>query len=281
MTTATSWKPTTIRRFIRALDTGAGTVVVETDQGEGYLKALGNPAGPHALACDWIGTSLARRLSLLTFAFAIVEVTTEDEIPLARGGRAQPGPAFITRSERGITWGGTLRELRRLANPEDITPLVLFDTWLRNCDRHPLDPTTRRPNRDNVFFSRDNAPWGRFLLKVMDHTHCLTCGRDLTPRIAEIGFIREEGCYGLFPEFLPFLDRDVMRGAVRTLQGVGREEVREVLDAIPRAWEISSATRDALLEFLCRRAAFVADNIEAWIWPQREFDFPPQEGESP
>ena len=94
------------------------------------------------------------RLRLPTFAFAIVEVTNEDEIPLAGGGRAQPGPAFISRSERGKSWGGSARELRRLANPDDLTRLVLLDTWLRNCDRHPLDPTQRRPNRDNVFFSR-------------------------------------------------------------------------------------------------------------------------------
>ena len=39
-----------------------------------------------------------------------------------------------------------------------MTRLVLLDTWLRNCDRHPLDPTKREPNRDNVFLSREGAP---------------------------------------------------------------------------------------------------------------------------
>ena len=101
------WQPTTILRHIRSLDTGAETVIVETDQGEGYLKPMGNRGGPHPLACEWVGTSLARRLGLPTFAFAIVEVTNEDEIPLAGGGRAEPGPAFISRSERGKSWGGS------------------------------------------------------------------------------------------------------------------------------------------------------------------------------
>jgi hypothetical protein len=275
------WQPTTILRHIRSLDTGAETVIVETDQGEGYLKPMGNRGGPHPLACEWIGTSLARRLELPTFAFAIVEVTTEDEILLASGGRAEPGPAFISRSERGKTWGGSARELRQLANPDDLTRLVLLDTWLRNCDRHPLNPAQRRPNRDNVFFSRAGAPRCRFLLKAMDHTHCLTCGRDLTPRIAEIGTIQEEGCYGLFPEFLPYLNQDVMRWSAHALRDIDREEIRRIVAEVPRAWDVSQATRDALLEYLFRRAAFVADNIEGWIWPQRQLDFPPPEEETP
>src|SRR4029077_16711675 len=91
-------------------------------------KALGNPEGPHVLACEWVGTHLARRLGLPTFDFALLDVTTEDEIPLARGGKAQPGPAFITRKERGGPWGGGKRALRRLDAPRAITRLVVLDT---------------------------------------------------------------------------------------------------------------------------------------------------------
>jgi hypothetical protein len=278
---ASPWQPTTILRHIRSLDTGAETVIVETDQGAGYLKPMGNRGGPHPLACEWMGSSLARRLGLPTFAFAIVEVTTEDEIALAGGGRAEPGPAFISRSERGKSWGGSARELRRLANADDLTRLVLLDTWLRNCDRHPLDRAQRRPNRDNVFFSREGAPRGRFRLKAMDHTHCFTCGRDLTPRIAQIGNIQEEGCYGLFPEFLSFLNQEVMRQTVHTLRAIPRDDMGRIVAEIPRAWDVSQPTRDALLEYLLRRAAYVADHIEGWVWPQRQLDFPPPEEETP
>ena len=275
------WQPTTILRHIRSLDTGAETVIVETDQGDGYLKPMGNRGGPHPLACEWVGSNLARLLGLPTFAFAIVQVTTEDEIPLAGGGRAEPGPAFISRSERGKPWGGNARELRRLVNPDDLTRLVLLDTWLRNCDRCPLDPTQRRPNRDNVFFSREGAPRGKFRLIAMDHTHCFTCGHDLTRRIAQIGNIQEEGCYGLFHEFLPFLEQDVMRQTAHTLRAIPHEEMARVVGEIPHALEVSQPTRDALLEYLLRRAAYVADHIEGWVWPQRQLDFPPLEEETP
>jgi hypothetical protein len=270
-----------IRRMIKAFPTGAATVLVLTDQGKGYLKALGNPEGPHVLACEWVGTHLARRLGLPTFDFALVPVTPEDEIPFAKGGKAQPGPAFITRKERGNPWGGGERSLRRLSNPEDLTRLVLLDTWTRNCDRHPLDPAKRKPNRDNVFLSREGAPPRRSLLKAMDHTHCFTCGRELTPAIADISCVKEEGCYGLFPEFWPHLSRDVMREAVRTLRAVTQVEVRQIVEGIPREWEVPQPVRDALVEFLCRRAVFVADHIEGWIWPQREFDFAPAEDPTP
>lgn len=273
-----SWQPTMVRRFIKALSTATATVIVETDQGEGYLKAMGNPEGPHVLACEWVGTQLARRLGLLTFDFALIYLTADDEIPFTGGGKAQPGPAFITRKERGSSWGGDKKELRRLANLPDLTRLVLFDTWTRNCDRYPTDPARRRPNRDNVFFSREGAPPKHFLLKAMDHGCCFTCGRDLTPRVAELANVKEEGCYGLFPEFWPYLNRDVLRGAVQILRTIAHEEARQIVTGIPREWDVAATARDALIELICRRGAFVSDSIEGWIWPQREFDFAPSEG---
>jgi hypothetical protein len=241
----TPWQPTTIRRFIKAFPTGAATVLVQTDQGKGYLKALGNPEGPHVLACEWVGTQLARWLGLLTFDFALITVTTDDDLPYTKGGKAQPGPAFITRKERGNTWGGGKRALGRLANPNDLTRLVLLDTWLRNCDRHPLDPQKRKPNRDNVFLSREGAPPRRALVKAMDHTHCFTCGRELTARLADISCVKEEGCYGLFPEFWPYLNQDVMRETVQTLRDITPAEVRQIVESIPGEWEVSRPARDA------------------------------------
>ncbi len=60
MTSPTSfgWQPTEIRRFIRNFDTGAGVILVLTDAGEGYLKAMGNVGGEHCLACEWVATQL-------------------------------------------------------------------------------------------------------------------------------------------------------------------------------------------------------------------------------
>jgi hypothetical protein len=180
-------------------------MVVMTDTGEGYLKAMGNEAGEHALACEWVGSQLARWLGLSTLDFSLIDVTEANELPFAKGGFAKPGPAFLTRTEPGEPWGGKKRELKRLINPQDINLLVVFDTWTLNCDRHaPKKDGTWRINRDNVFLSEE-APPGQLLLKSIDHTHCFTCGGDLTPKIAGIDQMRDPGIYGLFKEFRPFL----------------------------------------------------------------------------
>jgi hypothetical protein len=266
------WQPSVIRRVTKSFDTGTEVVLVETDKGRGYLKALGNRAGPHALACEWVGTNLAKFLGLSTFEFALTDVSQNDEIPLFSGRLALPGPAFITRAEKGITWGGKESELKKLANPKDIGRLVLFDTWTLNCDRHPPDPNTRKPNWDNVFFSREGAPRSQFLIKAIDHTHCFTCGRELTPRLAQIDQVRTEGTYGLFPEFEQFLHRNDMRRAVADLQAIRRSQVEEVVEAIPGEWQVEQPVREALINFICDRAIYLSANFVGNIWPQGELE---------
>lgn len=166
------WNPTTIRRPDKAFDTATDTVRVTTDAGPGYLKALGNHGSPHYLAADLVGTELACWFGLPTFEWAFIEVVPEDEIAFYRAGRAQPGPAFITKENSGTVWGGSEKELLALVNPDDIGKLVLFDTWTRNCDRHPPNLAARKPNRNNVFLSNEGLPDGEWRLMAMDHTHC-------------------------------------------------------------------------------------------------------------
>jgi hypothetical protein len=134
-----------------------------------------------------------RRLGLPVLDFAIVAVDEVDEIPFVdregnQTGQAQPGPAFITRDESGETWSGDARQLAKLANPQDVGRLLVFDTWLLNCERHSVprgDPQRERVNRNNVFLSEE-APEGQLLLRAFDHTHCFTCGRAWTDKLAGI-----------------------------------------------------------------------------------------------
>lgn len=166
---ASSWQPTEVTRFVDHLDSGAGTLIVETDAGLAYMKALGNPDGPHALAKDFLGTSLAAFLGLPTFDFAIIEVTNIDELPFFRGGNAEPGPAFVTREEDGMTWGNDRNLLSHIDNLEVISGLVVLDTWLRNTDRFSTQPS--RINWDNVFFSTESD--SGLSLRAMDFSHLI------------------------------------------------------------------------------------------------------------
>lgn len=266
------WQPTSVLRFERSVPSSTGVARVVTDQGVGFLKAIGNPEGEHVLACEWVGTHVARLLGLPTFEIALIEVTPEDEIPLGTGDPAKPGPAIITRAESGQPWGGSAHELQHLANPQHLTRLVLLDTWIRNPDRHAPASYARKPNRNNVFFSAEGAPAGKLLVKAMDHTHAFTNGRPLSSRLATIDCVKDEEVYGLFPEFVPLLDRTELKRAVGDLRLVTRERIEAIVSQLPPAWQVESTTRTAWTDFIVQRARFVADDLPGRLWPQQELE---------
>ena len=253
------WSPTTIRRFVRSVRSSADVVEVVTDQGPAYLKAMGNHTGPHILACELVGTQLASWFGLSTFDFTLIEVTEEIELPLDSGGTAQPGPAFITRREEGTTWGGRAWQLRRLANPQDIPRLIAFDTWTLNADRHPPPGVDWKPNQGNVFLSQEGAPRGRLVLKAMDHTHCFTGVSGLTSHVSSIDRVRDERLYGRFPEFVEYVGTDSLRQAAADMAGITRAEVEQMVERVPREWEVESDAREALVRLVCERASFLSD----------------------
>lgn len=257
------WQPTTILRPIERFRTATETVLVQTDAGPGYLKALGNRGSPHYLAADWLGTQLATWLGLPTFECAIIQVTPEDEIKFATGGMAQPGAAFITRAESGTTWGGTEDELRLLMNPEDIGKLVLFDTWTRNCDRYPPDLTQRKPNRNNVFLSNEGLADGQFRLIAMDHTHCFHCGRDLNAQLSNIELVKDERLFGVFPEFKPFFRPHwpALLETVAKLQTLDRQWVEGLTGSIPAEWQVDTTGRAALATLVYNRASYTTETF--------------------
>jgi hypothetical protein len=254
------WRPTEIRRFVRAIPSSAHTAVVETDAGTAYLKAMGGQEGPHTLASELVATRLARWFDLPTLDFTVIELPAVPEIPFLRPdgsekGFATPGPAFITRSEEGQTWSGERRQLRKLANPDDVGRLVVFDTWTLNCDRYSHSRKGGvRENRDNVWLSEE-GPDGQDLLKAMDHTHCFTCG----------------GAFGLFPAFREHLGRSrrSVRAAAAKLRTVSREIVEGMVADLPSEWDVSGPAREALVSLIVTRAAYVAETIEEKIWPQK------------
>ena len=284
-----TWNPRTITRFARGLPTSARTAVVETDQGQGYVKAIGNPEGIHTLACEFVGTQLAAWLGLAVLEYKIIDVDEVVEIWFVNAageveGSALPGPAFITRKEQGDSWSGEERQLRQLVNPEDISRLVVFDTWTLNCDRHgPREndaSAQARINRQNVFLSEE-APAGRFCLKAIDHTHCFTCGRALNTGLRSLDRIRDPRVFGRFPEFVSFLDRAVVRDTLDRLRRIERTVVASMTHSIPPAWEVRREVQEAWVDLICSRAMFVAHTLEDKLWPQAELDFGDCEERSP
>ena len=272
------WQPTTFLRFEEALDTSMGTARIVTDAGRAYVKPMGNRQGPHQLACEWVATQLARWFGLPTFEYALMSIDAEvDEIPFFRGGYASSGPAFVTKAAPGHPWGGSQEELGELINPGDVGQLVVFDTWVSNCDRHPPDLTVRRPNYDNVFLEHLPGSGNHNVrLVAMDHSHCFTCGRDLDERVPHIQRVKDDRLYGLFPGFVAYVQQEDVEAAVERLKKVDGELVTRTVASIPDAWEVTTKAKFALMDFLVRRAQFVSERILSRIaracWPDRLFD---------
>jgi len=262
------WRPNRITRFIRSFGTSMGTAQVDTDLGEGYVKAMGNPEGPHQLACELVGSRLAEWLGVSTLDFALIEIVDGDEIPFMKGGTAQAGPAFISRAEPfGIGWSGSEKELQKVANRSDISGLVVLDTWLLNCDR--FSPDRRRVNYDNVFLVQ-NGEGKELRLVAIDFSHAFTCGGEISRRIGFIDTVRSQSLLGLFPEFQKFLDREVARAYANRLVRFPHEIAEEAVRSVPREWEIERNVQADWVRMITERAHFVGENIETMIWPQLE-----------
>ncbi|MFC1759478.1 HipA family kinase [Planctomycetota bacterium] len=263
-----TWHPTEITRYIEPRQSSTQVVIVDTDAGIGYLKAMGNPEGEHALACDFVGTQLANWFGLRTFDQCIIYVDDVVPIQFLNGKFASPGPALISRAEDGGPWGGEKRQLKTLANVDDVSKLVVFDTWILNRDRH----SQNRVNRDNVFLSTETDSH-RLDVLAMDHTHCFGAKGELSIRLAEIGNIRDSETYGLFPEFRECLDQDVVTASVKHLATITKETATEIVDRIPPEWDVSVDARNALVDLIVARATYVAENIKLHLWRQRELGF--------
>lgn len=229
-----------------------------TDEGLAVVKTMGNPEGPHALAREWIVTRLASWFGLRTFDIAQIEISEFEEITNGKNeSLAEPGMAVATRFESGKNWDGRSTTLSLLENPGDITRMVVFDTWTRNRDRH-CPPN--RPNLGNVFLSEENADKGRFVLKAIDHTHCLAKG-DFDAKMATVDNIKEETVYGLFPDFISLIDNSQVTIALDQLGLADRSVILDSIGSLPSEWSVSSSAIDSMVDLLLNRAEFLSSHL--------------------
>jgi hypothetical protein len=262
---AKPWSPTRIRWVYRTLGTSTGASRVETDQGPAYAKLLGNPQGPQALFCEWVGTRAAAWLGLPTFEVAVVDVTEAGLVTFVDGAVSLKGPAFVAREEVGTPWGGTEEELEVVENPEALAGLIVLDTWLLNCDRFRPEAGRTRRNTRNVFLSGRGAGKGKLRVVAMDHTHCLTCGSSLTVAIRSIDRVQDSRIYGHFNEFRSLVTQSAVRRFSHRLLELTRPVAERFMAEAPHAWDIRDEVRGALVDFLCDRAAFLGPRIRAML----------------
>ncbi len=257
-----NWKPTVIQRIVRIIESSTCPAQVRTDAGGAYVKVPDNPSGPHALVCELVGTRLAAWLGLATFDLALIDYPGVPRIEFADGRRARPGTALAAREVVGTPWGEDRKGLELVANPTSIAGLVLFDTWTLNRDRYfPQLPRSRR-NLNNVFLSEDEAPARRYHLLAMDHTECFRENSgDLSRKVGRLERVRERRVHGLFREFVPYVTEDAVAPFIERLRLLRATDVAEIVDAVPRDWELTADIAAALRDLIVDRARFVSDNL--------------------
>jgi len=266
-----------VKRVIRVLGTSTRPIEVETDDAAlSFVKVLGNPEGPSALACEFIGTELARALGIPTFEVALPLYPDDLCVPLEHGLLPEPGPCFATKAVNGISWDGTSESLDALENPEHLAGLVALDVWLRNPDRYFVRAGRTRRNLRNVFLAEEGVPRGSFRLTAIDHTHCIRQDGELTPQSLTIERERDDQMYGLFPAFIERIEREDLAPYIERLRALAcTNDIDAIVNRTPRSWLPAGQVRQDLPAFLKRRALHVADNIENWLASACQWNTPP------
>lgn len=260
------WRPTIVERAVKALTSNMGTVEVVTDKGAGYLKPLGGcNAGPHPLACEWVGSNLARWFGLPLPSFAIIEVDdiAVDMINELPNGKSETGPAFISQKiDLANPWDGTAKTLEKIENTNIIPKLVLFDMFTLNWDRcpPPNDPNHKKENQDNLLIVGDKTGKRKNRLIPIDFGECYSINRELNGSLANIDRIKDGRLFGLFEAFKSYITLDLIENATEQLGQIEESFVFEIIDKIPEEWQVDVQARRSLAELICRRAAFLAEN---------------------
>ncbi len=258
------WSPTKLTRFVQSFGSAMNTSFVDTDAGQGYLKGVGNPAGPHQLACEWVGTSLADWFGARTFEFSQIEIGQEDQVPLHNGGRLTAGRAFITKADtRGFPWSGAESDLQKISDVAAFSHLVTLDTWTLNCDRY--SPDGSRINKDNVFLTQVEPRSKRLALIAMDFSHSYSCGHQLAKSNFYLERAQEAKVYGYFPSFKPFVSAKQVGVCARRLGEFSDVALRPIMAAIPPEWEVPGELIGLWKRMILDRARFLSANLEALI----------------
>lgn len=271
-----TWHPSVVKRVIRVFETSTYPALVVTDAGNGYLKAIGNPQGPHALVCEYVGTRLAAWLGLPVFDHAIVEIQT-GLVEYPNGERSHGGAAFLTRATEGTPWGGSAQELESLTNSDELAGLVLFDMWTRNCDRYRPRADGIRRNVGNVFFAGTGSAPGMFRIVAMDHSACFRCDSEIHSRLFSIDAVRDSTLFGLFPEFMPYIAPKSVDFFLSRMRQIEKPVVDNIWATVPREWDCNNdITRNKMSDFIVERGKFIGQNARNWIekhcqW-QRKFE---------
>ena len=255
-------QPTRINREIRVFQSSASPIQVDTDKGMGFVKAQNNPTyKEQVVIAELVAAELGTWFGLKIPPFAVIDHCNIEL--LMKDGQPMNGPLFFSSFADGETYDGGNTFLSKLRDKDDITRLVVFDTWVRNWDRHGLGDE----NKDNLLFVRDKR---KYDLVPIDHSWAFDGDFPVTP---SSDVIEDTKVYGKFPAFDQYVTSKTLSIVLERLAALDRCFVKEIVNSVPLEWGLGTFASVALVELICSRANFVVNTIAA-----RLVDDPPIPG---
>lgn len=102
---------------------------------------------------------------------------------------------------------------------------------------------------------------------AIDHTHCFGDASQFTTALSNISAVKDDRVFGLFPEFQGHLDKDALQAACDRLNGMTYEQIAPLVESIPDAWDVGLPVREAWVDLLLQRAAYVATSLVPKVFP--------------
>ena len=245
-----------------------------TDCGPAIVKYMGNQAGLEALICELVGTELANYVGLVTPDFAVAKMP-KLELPSHPLLNVKPGPAFYSRWEEATSLSPRSALLSNVRHADEISKLVVFDTWLRNRDRF-VDSAGEEfgyENFDNLLLRQDKR---KVQILVIDHSHAIVA-TTIEDELGQ-GWIDEQKVYGRFLQFAPLVSRRGVRAALEAISKIDVGTIESICERTPREWGMTLALGKQLSMCLVERGAKLGSWLPAALFDQYEMDLEGQEG---
>ena len=232
--------------------------VVWCNDGRKYVvKFPGNPNGSKALINELIASRLCEYLNLPIMEYQLIAVK-RDNYRESIDSDIEPieGTAFGTVYNDYLLTVLNSGEIRRASNSYDAIKILVFDLLIGNYDR----------NKGNLMINPQTKK-----VIMIDHTHIFNLG--VIWDSCQLKRLEQESFD--VTKLHPFNYNNIINALVRNdqfyfelnnfvdrVKNIDRGFVKEILDGIPRDWDISNQEKIAITDFIVNRFKRVDEILE-------------------